>query len=202
MQANNVYPSSHEATATVTKGNMVFLPVAVQKALRVKPGKKITFRIKGTRVFVEPVPFTVESLRGSIKPIIPVTGPIDILQIIRKAKEEHAGELVNKILKQQYEQCNHSRGHVRPFFAHRFFRLSHREIQMRLLPLLLMRRLKCSQKTSVLHALELFGKDPKLDFEDAFILAFMEQKKLREVYTYDTDFDLYPQVKRIEPMNA
>jgi predicted nucleic acid-binding protein len=39
----------------------------------------------------------------------------------------------------------------------------------------------------------------EIDFEDALIVAHMEQQAIRDVYSYERDFDEVPGVNRQEP---
>lgn len=57
---------------------------------------------------------------------------------------------------------------------------------------------KIQNKQTVLKALEIYGSS-KLDFGDAMIIALMEHKKSQLLYSYDTDFDKIPGIKRQEP---
>ena len=36
-------------------------------------------------------------------------------------------------------------------------------------------------------------------FADAFNVAFMEERQVKEIYSYDTDFDRIDDLKRLEP---
>jgi predicted nucleic acid-binding protein len=73
------------------------------------------------------------------------------------------------------------------------------EIAERLRPLLALRGLKLDHKTACLRALEVWEAHPKLDFEDATIVAHLERQGETEVYSYDRDFDGVEGVARVEP---
>jgi predicted nucleic acid-binding protein len=79
------------------------------------------------------------------------------------------------------------------------YHVSHEDIRMRLLPILSLRGLRLSQKKACLRALDLYATYATLDFEDALSVALMEKEKLKEIYSYDTDFDRLPRIKRREP---
>jgi len=50
----------------------------------------------------------------------------------------------------------------------------------------------------VLSALAIYTK-LNIDWTDAFIAAQMKERDQREIYSYDRDFDKFPEVARIEP---
>jgi predicted nucleic acid-binding protein len=50
----------------------------------------------------------------------------------------------------------------------------------------------------ILRALDLYVAY-EIDFEDALIVAHTERAAIRELYSYDGDFDQVPGVKRQEP---
>ena len=79
------------------------------------------------------------------------------------------------------------------------YRLSHGEIRERLLPILTLRGLKLPQKRACLRALDLYAEVPSLDIEDALAVAHMEQQRVTEIISYDTDFDRVAGIERAEP---
>ncbi len=79
------------------------------------------------------------------------------------------------------------------------YNLSHEDIRIRLLPILTLRGLRLPQKQVLLRALEFYAGQPALDFEDVLSVAHMEREKLREIYSYDTDFNRFPSITRVEP---
>ena len=81
----------------------------------------------------------------------------------------------------------------------RQYNLSHAEAVARVRPLLALRHLHLPQKRVYLQALELFSVSPALDIEDAIIVAHMEQRRLKELLSYDTDFDPITGILRQEP---
>lgn len=42
-------------------------------------------------------------------------------------------------------------------------------------------------------------KNFNIDYIDAYLVASMEKKKVKELYSFDRDFDKIPGIKRIEP---
>ena len=79
------------------------------------------------------------------------------------------------------------------------YQLTHEEIRSRLVPILNLRGLKIAQKRLYLRALEHYVASPFLDIEDAVAIAHMEKLGIREIISYDTDFDRIPNLKRVEP---
>jgi predicted nucleic acid-binding protein len=79
------------------------------------------------------------------------------------------------------------------------YNLKPSEISARLLPILLLRGLKLPKKRLYLRALELYVTYATLDFENVVSLAHMEQKKIKEIYSYDHHFNRVPTIKRREP---
>ena len=73
------------------------------------------------------------------------------------------------------------------------------EIRDRLAPLLSVRGLRLPEKAAYLRALDLLVEYPSLDFEDVLLAAHMERAGEAEIYSYDADFDLVPELMRLEP---
>ena len=80
----------------------------------------------------------------------------------------------------------------------RTYNLPRDQIRARLYPLLTLQGLRLPQRRTVLRALDLYVAY-EIDFEDALIVAHMERGAIRDVYSYDRDFDEVPGVKRQEP---
>ncbi|MCB0169339.1 MAG: PIN domain-containing protein [Anaerolineae bacterium] len=72
------------------------------------------------------------------------------------------------------------------------------EIKHRLRPILAIRALKIENKDVVMHALDLFAR-LGIDFEDCLTIAQMERLQLKELFSYDHDFDRVEQITRLEP---
>jgi predicted nucleic acid-binding protein len=72
------------------------------------------------------------------------------------------------------------------------------QIRARLYPLLTLQGLRLPQRRTVLRALDLYVAY-EIDFEDALMVAHMERGAIRELYSYDRDFDQVPGVNRQEP---
>ena len=76
--------------------------------------------------------------------------------------------------------------------------LTPEEIKNRLSPLLTIQGLQVDYRRTLIKALELYGLY-KFDFEDCLSLAHMERQQVKEIYSYDQDFDQVPEIERIEP---
>ncbi|MDP8922187.1 MAG: PIN domain-containing protein [Chloroflexota bacterium] len=57
---------------------------------------------------------------------------------------------------------------------------------------------RIDRRRTVLAALNLFGVT-RLDFGDCMLVASMRQAGATIVYSYDTDFDRFPEIERREP---
>lgn len=79
------------------------------------------------------------------------------------------------------------------------YRLSHEEVRGRLLPILTLRGLRLPQKRIYLRALDLYASSSFLDFEDSLAIAHMERRGVRELLSYDRDFDRVQGIQRVEP---
>jgi predicted nucleic acid-binding protein len=82
--------------------------------------------------------------------------------------------------------------------SRQIYNLARDEIRARLYPLLQLPGLKLSHRKMSLRALDIYAAHA-LDFEDALTIAHMERRKIKEIYTYDRDFDRVATVQRLEP---
>ena len=80
----------------------------------------------------------------------------------------------------------------------RTYNLPRDQIRARLYPLLTLQGLRLPQRRTVLRALDLYVAY-EIDFEDALIVAHMQRQAIRDVYSYDRDFDQVPGINRQEP---
>ncbi|PIU28270.1 MAG: VapC toxin family PIN domain ribonuclease [Candidatus Hydromicrobium americanum] len=67
-----------------------------------------------------------------------------------------------------------------------------------LLPIINLKGIKLPQKRLYIKALDIYSSK-NIDFEDALIVAYMERRKIKEIYSYDRDFDKVEELKRLEP---
>jgi predicted nucleic acid-binding protein len=82
---------------------------------------------------------------------------------------------------------------------HGLFRYPHDQIRALLLPLLMLTGVTCAHKTLLMKALAYYERYPRLDFEDAYSIVVMQQKKIEEIFSYDKDFEGISGIKRQEP---
>ena len=85
------------------------------------------------------------------------------------------------------------------FTLESFYKVSREEIQELLSPLLDLRGLKLSDKEVFKDALVLFTQKKNLSFADAFNAAFAIKNGIKEIYSYDTDFDKVEGIERVVP---
>lgn len=80
----------------------------------------------------------------------------------------------------------------------RQYRKSRAEIRALLFPLLSLEGFKIDHRKELLRALEIYAAYP-IDFSDAFLKATMEAEGATVLYSYDTEFDRFPDITRKEP---
>ena len=85
------------------------------------------------------------------------------------------------------------------FCSPRQYNLSHEDAVAHVRPLLALGNLKLANKRVYLRAMELFAHAPFHDFEDTVIVAHMERQGIKELFSYDTDFDHIRNIDRKEP---
>lgn len=78
------------------------------------------------------------------------------------------------------------------------YNLPRDNISSLLLPIINLKGLKLPQKRLYIKALDIYSSK-NIDFEDALIVAYMEKRKIKEIYSYDSDFDKTGELKRLEP---
>ena len=79
------------------------------------------------------------------------------------------------------------------------YQLTHREIRDRLIPIIALDGLMMPRKEACISALEIYASFPYLDFEDALAVAYMKQRGIEEIVSYDADFDRVAGIERTEP---
>ncbi len=80
------------------------------------------------------------------------------------------------------------------------YQLTHEQIRQRLVPILTLRGFKLPHKKIYLEALDIYAAKNSLDIQDALCIAHIQDQGHNRIYSYDTDFDAYPQITRIEPL--
>jgi predicted nucleic acid-binding protein len=76
---------------------------------------------------------------------------------------------------------------------------SHEEVRSLLFPLLSLENFKVANRKALLRALDLYAVHP-IDFSDVFMKATMEENNAHLLYSYDTDFDRFPDLTRKDPV--
>jgi len=84
------------------------------------------------------------------------------------------------------------------FTLQKYYKLPKEEIRDLVLPLINLRGLKLPYKAVFEKALETFP-NTNVSFVDLFNYFFMLEHKVKEIYSYDEDFDKLPEVKRLVP---
>ena len=84
------------------------------------------------------------------------------------------------------------------FTLQRHYRVPLPQIKELLLPILRMRGLQLPAKNLCITALDLFI-ERNISYVDAFNALYMQSRHIREVYSWDTDFDRIEGITRIEP---
>ena len=85
------------------------------------------------------------------------------------------------------------------FTLESFYKVSREEIKELLYPILDLKGLKLSDKEIFRDALDLFTQKKKLSFADAFNTSFAIKKGVKEIYSYDKDFDKLEGIERVTP---
>lgn len=84
------------------------------------------------------------------------------------------------------------------FTLQSYYQVPRKKIRELLLPIIFLRGLKLEHRKVYGRALDIYGST-NLSFADAFNVAFMEERQVREIYSYDADFDRIDNLKRLEP---
>ena len=82
--------------------------------------------------------------------------------------------------------------------SHSLYNLPQDEVCSLLLPIINLHGLKIPQKRLYTRALDIYASK-NIDFEDALIFAHMEKRQIKEIYSYDSDFDKLEELRRLEP---
>jgi len=84
------------------------------------------------------------------------------------------------------------------FTLESYYKVPRKEIKNLLQPLLNLRGLRLDFKDVLESALELYSQE-KLSFADAFNVCFMQKREIKEIYSFDEDFDQVEGIKRVVP---
>ena len=84
------------------------------------------------------------------------------------------------------------------FTLQSFYKVPREKIKELLSPILELRGLKLPNKEIYRSALDIYAKK-NLSFADAFNAAFAIKKGIKEIYSYDEDFDKIEGIRRVVP---
>jgi predicted nucleic acid-binding protein len=84
------------------------------------------------------------------------------------------------------------------FTLQRRYNVPRPQIKVLMLPILRMRGLRLPLKTLCIAALDMYI-ERNISYVDAFNAAYMQSRSIKEVYSWDKDFDRIEGIRRIEP---
>ncbi len=85
------------------------------------------------------------------------------------------------------------------FTLESFYNTPRQDIRKFLTPILNLRGLKLTDKEVFREAMNIYVDKKKLSFADAFNAVFAIKEGVKEIYSYDTDFDKLEGIKRVTP---
>jgi predicted nucleic acid-binding protein len=88
---------------------------------------------------------------------------------------------------------------VHVLFSPKLYNHNRQEVAELLTPLLQIPNLEVQNRQTLIRALQVYAETKELDFPDAYIIASMEQTKATSLFSFDTDFDDFPFIRREEP---
>ncbi len=77
------------------------------------------------------------------------------------------------------------------------YKLKRLDIKEKLLSIIAPDTISIKDKAILPFAFDIFVSK-NVDFEDAFLVALMEKRRIKEIYSFDGDFDKFPQIERLE----
>ncbi len=80
----------------------------------------------------------------------------------------------------------------------KLYNLKRKKIYDLLLPIINIPGLKIDFKNTFLQALKIYSEE-NIDFEVALSAAWIKNNKIKQIYSYDKDFDRFKFLKRLEP---
>ncbi|NYT00236.1 MAG: type II toxin-antitoxin system VapC family toxin [Methanocellales archaeon] len=126
-----------------------------------------------------------------------------LLRYLTKDDEEKAQKVLNllkKVEKNEEKVIASSLVIFETIFTlESYYKISRQEIKNLLAPILNLRGLRLQDKEVYQEALDLYTQQKKISFADAFNATFAIKNGVKEIYSYDTDFDKLEQIKRITP---
>jgi len=84
------------------------------------------------------------------------------------------------------------------FTLESYYKVTRMEIKELLHPIFNLRGLRLDSRDTFESALELYSQS-KLSFADAFNACFMRKREIKEIYSFDEDFDQVEGIKRVVP---
>lgn len=81
-------------TATITDRGQMTVPAEVRRALGLDARSKVTITLDDGKASIEPAKFTLETLRGSVKPI---NRPEDFEELERIVREERVATVIREL---------------------------------------------------------------------------------------------------------
>ena len=83
------------------------------------------------------------------------------------------------------------------FVLQNSIKLPKKEITKKLLPIFHSENVNLEQK-SLLDTIFAYYVDKNISLTDAYNAALMQKKKVKQIYSFDSDFDKFSQIKRLE----
>lgn len=83
------------------------------------------------------------------------------------------------------------------FTLERSYKIPKAEIVKSLSQIFKLSSLKIEKQTLVEQAFTYYVEQ-NISFPDAYHVALMQKKKIKQIYSFDSDFDKFPQIKRVE----
>lgn len=80
----------------------------------------------------------------------------------------------------------------------KLYNLKRKKIYDLLLPIINIPGLKIDFKNTFIQALKIYSEE-NIDFEDTLSAAWIKNNKIKQIYSYDKDFDRFKFLKRLEP---
>lgn len=85
------------------------------------------------------------------------------------------------------------------FTLEKYYKTPRKEIAEKLTSLLSLKNLHLERKGLFFEALNIYSTQKKVSFADAFVVTEMNHSSIKEIYSFDEDFDLFKEIKRLEP---
>ncbi len=78
------------------------------------------------------------------------------------------------------------------------YKVPREKIRELILSIIRLRSMRLENKDIIIMALDIYSAS-SIDFEDTVSIAFMETRNIEKIYSYDTDFEKFKKIERIEP---